>query len=768
MVIARKLLTPTLGFFALLLILVIAYFAVSTARASEAEEQQHMDVLQQGFDEELWSLEKISLALAKQTASNPVVRSAFLSGDRAALLDLDSPAFKSIQGEYRIDEHVFTQSPVTVFLDVNHPEEFGYDLSHSRLALLAANTSQRDISTLEVTTEGLSMHGIAAIQGVDPQGATAKGSVEYSIKIDRDVLTELRDKYGGEWQVMIYRQAMTISGILDIPGLKPTPHTDLLLQSTTLDAPMFVGSQIYQQALKGQKVLSRVQSQGRIYEVLTVPERDFSGQVVAVVDIFHDRTDALGVLRSRIIVAVMAGLAGLLLCWMVLSTIIGRTLQPIKSLTIAADAIAKGNLRFPIPAARPSSHAADEVEQLSSSFYSMGQQLRQLVGGLEKVVAERTRGLEKQTNQMLAASEIAREVTRLSNVEELLHEAVNRVRQRFDYYHSGVFLIDESGEYAVLRSATGEAGRQMVASGHRLRVGQVGLVGAACGTGQPRLAADVEQDPTHFKNPLLPDTRAEAAVPMRIGERIIGALDVQSRQPNAFGESDITALQMIADQLAIAVNNARLIQELNRSLIELEEAHGRLTRENWQKLAHSRPEQAGYRFYSTGAEIQTHAETLEGGRLSVTGNLAPVSIQEIPEEALAAIRAGETVGSQTDGRKDGIDQVSVPVLLRGQAIGAIQLRFDVPIKGAEVVSLVEEISPRLGLLVESARLLQEAQRLAQREQQINLIATQVRSSVNLEVILQNTVRELGKALGAKRAFIELGEYERAGEPETGV
>jgi FOG: GAF domain len=200
--------------------------------------------------------------------------------------------------------------------------------------------------------------------------------------------------------------------------------------------------------------------------------------------------------------------------------------------------------------------------------------LRELTRELEKRVGERTRqlaetslrlqeanrDLARRTAQLEAASEVARRAAAIRDVQTLLDETVRLISQRFGFYHAGVFLVDEAGEYAVLRAASSEGGQRMLARGHRLAVGEVGIVGYVAGTGKPRIALDVGEDAVFFSNPDLPHTHSEMALPLKVGERVIGVLDVQSVEPSAFTDEDVAVLQTMADQIALAIENARLLQ----------------------------------------------------------------------------------------------------------------------------------------------------------------------------------------------------------------
>jgi signal transduction histidine kinase len=181
------------------------------------------------------------------------------------------------------------------------------------------------------------------------------------------------------------------------------------------------------------------------------------------------------------------------------------------------------------------------------------------------------RSLERRVVHLQVAAEIARDAASIDKLSELLNRTVSLVRDRFGFYHAGIFLVE--GNYAVLRAASGEAGQAMLANRHQLKVGEVGIVGYVTGSGQARISLDVGNDAVYFHNPYLPDTRSEMSVPLLVGERIIGALDVQSRQANAFHSEDIAILQTLADQLAIAIENARLYESAQRRLDELSTLH---------------------------------------------------------------------------------------------------------------------------------------------------------------------------------------------------
>jgi HAMP domain-containing protein len=225
-----------------------------------------------------------------------------------------------------------------------------------------------------------------------------------------------------------------------------------------------------------------------------------------------------------------------------------RLLRPLGPLSEFAERISRGDWEFRVPG-----ESRDELGLLGQAFNRMADDLSGMYRSLEARVEERTR-------QVRTASEVARAVISTPNLEDLMRRAVELIRERFGFYHAAIFLLDDPGENAVLRAATGEVGAAMIARGHKLGVGSMSIIGWVTSRNEPRVASDVSRDPIHFKSELLPGTRSEAAVPLQVAGRVLGVLDVQSLEPNAFSPEDIDLLQTLADQLSAAIQNARLAQ----------------------------------------------------------------------------------------------------------------------------------------------------------------------------------------------------------------
>ncbi len=411
---------------------------------------------------------------------------------------------------------------------------------------------------------------------------------------------------------------------------------------------------------------------------------------------------------------------------------------PITRLTEVAVEVASGNL-----AAVATSETEDEIGTLANTFNSMTEQLSKMIVDLEGQVNERTQALERRASQIQAAAEIARDATSVMDVNTLLIETVELVVDRFGYYHAGIFLIEERGEFAVLQAATGDAGRQMLEAGHKLKVGEVGIVGFVTKHGIPRITTDVGEDAVHFNNPYLPSTRSEMALPLKISNRLIGALDVQSDEPTAFAEDDITILQILADQLAVAINNAGLLEEVQTHITELQSASGTYTEEAWENFVQRGGQQFNYRF--RGLEVE---ET---------------DLQH-PETQNAWRRGNRVIVSPENGGPESQTALAVPVKIRDQTVGVLNLRFDSDHIPHETITLVEEIANRMALVLENTRLIEESQRTAYRQMLIGEITNRMRSSLDMDSVLQTAVKEMQTVLNLAEVEVQIGSPQEPAPP----
>ena len=324
--------------------------------------------------------------------------------------------------------------------------------------------------------------------------------------------------------------------------------------------------------------------------------------------------------------------------------------------------------------------------------------------------------LEKRTERLRTVAEVAHIAVSISNFDHLLSSITQIISNRLGYYHVGIFLVNEQGQYAILRSANTDGGFKMLARGHRLLVGQEGVVGYVTRSGQPRIAMDTWSDTLFQDNPDLPETRSELALPLKVGEIVIGALDIQSTEPDAFTEDDISTLSVLADQVAIAIQNARLYEQSQRSLRDAEIVSSQASGLAWKGYAE---------------KMQTKGYRYDGIR---------------PEPLKEAFRSSSEN-----------DAMLLPLQLRWQTIGRLQLKAsNSSHKWTEdELAIVEATIERVALALEGARLLEDAQKRATRETFLSDMAAKLGTSFNLDSILRDTVEELGQTLKGSTVSFQL-------------
>ena len=360
--------------------------------------------------------------------------------------------------------------------------------------------------------------------------------------------------------------------------------------------------------------------------------------------------------------------------------------EPLRRLTLHVSRFSSEQLRMKQKATiEPIQiHTRDELEDLATVFHQITTDLVHAFDNFEERITERTREIERRSNLLKAVADVGKAITSFRDLSELLQQATYLIHENFGYYHVGIFLLDEHKEYAVLSATNSEGGHRMLEKKHQLKVGETGIVGYVTQNAKARIALDVGKDAVYFDNPDLPQTRSEMALPLIVGGQILGALDVQSTEPQAFSEEDISTLQILAEQIAIAIQNANLFDEAEKALETSRMSYGEVSREAWSKILRNQP-RIGF-LATPPTTVQIHSENLEA-------NLAK------------AFETGDLIiGS------DGLT-ISMPIRVRGQIIGAIRLKKSAISESwtQDETNLAIALSDQLSGALESARLYKESQ-----------------------------------------------------------
>lgn len=382
---------------------------------------------------------------------------------------------------------------------------------------------------------------------------------------------------------------------------------------------------------------------------------------------------------------------------------------------------AMGRRDFDVPV--PTTHRQDEIGGLNTAFVDMRSQVRGQINILESRIA--TQGRDIATTQ-----EISRFAASQRDLQTLLDKVVDLIVERFsNIYHAQIFLLDDAAEYAVLRASTNEPGRELLARGHKLAVGSVSVIGQVTEHGRIVVARDTSDSEVHRRNEFLPDTRAELAIPLMLGDTVFGAMDVQSRRPDVFEPDEISVLQTMADQIAVAIDNARLYQDTVRIREEIQQVNREATLQAWREFMYE----------------QRYRELVSEAGVATGSDLTDLRHQ--------AVQSGRiTIGEVT---RRGTIPIAVPIQLRGSTLGAVEWELPAGELNETKLQLAQELANRMAIGLDGTRLYEESQRATERERIVNTIAAKLTPQTAIEEILETAVREIGEALHLPHVSIRL-------------
>ena len=372
--------------------------------------------------------------------------------------------------------------------------------------------------------------------------------------------------------------------------------------------------------------------------------------------------------------------------------------------------------------------------KIGTSFSEIEDDLSENTTKLNKQVEELelvTHQANKRAGQLKALSFVAKAVLSIQNLDNLLPRITAILSEQLSFYHIGIFLLDDAKEYAVLTATNSTGGQKMLERNHRLKVGEEGVVGYAAETGRPRAASDIEKDMFFLTNSDLPETHAELALPLKVGISTIGVLDLQSSEISAFTDEDIEVFSMFADYISLAIQNARRLQEIQKTTTESDTLYRNYLRQEWKSFASQR-RNPGYLYNISGSK--------------------PIIKKQESIEIQQAIQSGKPTISQEKTQS----RLSVPIKLRGQVIGVLNIQSGSTHSWEDdEIDIATAVADRVGLAVENARLLEDSQSRAARERTISEITSKIGSSINIRNVLQTAVEELGHILPGSDVIIQL-------------
>ena len=455
-------------------------------------------------------------------------------------------------------------------------------------------------------------------------------------------------------------------------------------------------------------------------------------------------------------IAFLAGLLGIFVA--------RRLSAPLVDLSNTATEVAGGNLSIVAKVAGPS-----EIAQVASTFNVMTSRLRELIGNLEQRVADRTKALA-------TSAEVSRRLSTILNQRELIIEVVEQVKEAFGYYHAHIYLVE--GDELVMAGGTGDAGAAMLAEGHKLPKGR-GLVGRAVESNETVLVPDTTQDPEWLPNPLLPETKSEVAIPISVGDQVLGVLDVQHDETNGLGQEDVDALQSIANQVAVAIQNINQYEKTQKMAADLgvvanvgiatstiTEA-GHLLQEvvDLSKRSFNLYHAHIYLLNESGDVLELASGAGEVGRKMVAeGHAIPLDREQSLVARAARTQEGVVVNDvQTDPNflpnpllPKTRAEMAVPMLVGGKVVGVLDVQSEQVNRFSDTdVDIQTTLASQIAVALQNARSFTNAQKQAERETTLNTITQKIQSTATIEEAMQIAARELGHALGMKPTLVAL-------------
>lgn len=333
---------------------------------------------------------------------------------------------------------------------------------------------------------------------------------------------------------------------------------------------------------------------------------------------------------------------------------------------------------------------------------------------LEARIAERTQQLSRRTEILEATSFVTHQTAILQNLDKLLDRVVVLISEHFWCYHAGIYLINQRGDYLTLQAASSDGGKRLMERGFRIRFGMEGMIGFVAAEKKPRFSGDISNDAVFISNPELAETRSELSLPLIVQNKIIGVLDMQSTEANVFKHDEIEILQVMADQIAVAIEHARSFAESNLTISQLEVISNEKTRQNWKnELTNRKPM---YRYSASG--------------------VTPIEKPVLPQ---------------------GKNVLDIPIVLRGEKIGNISLKRKAEFQKwtSQEEAIASEVAAQTALALENIRLVERTQERAVREQAISNVSARIRETLDLDIVLRTSAREIQKVLNLQEAEIRL-------------
>jgi PAS domain S-box-containing protein len=594
-----------------------------TKQEIEQASHEHSEANYESYVSRIKVEQNTAEALAESIAQRPDVKELYLAGDRQALYDLLAPTFNELKEKNRI-VHLYIEDPTgTVFLRVHKPEQFGDDITYRGTASDALS-ERRTTSGIEIGANRIGVRGVTPMYS----GNQLIGLVEIGLDFDEQFVKDLQALSGSNYSMWVTYEAAAPAGMKPNADAFVSPLEDMFYYTGTITKPWNISPEVYREVLAtGQPTFEVITQNAASPSIVYIaPLYGYKNKIIGIFEIadsYQGTLDALQRTRTNILEVV----AGITLLGLALIAFFYRrlVLRPLAALAEFANQQLSGDT-----GQRVFIGSNDEFEQLAATFNNLADAVEERQWNLEERVRERTYDLER-------ASEVGRLVAeKVTNVQNMLNEATEIIRARFNLYYTQVYLADPTGKTLTLKSGTGEVGQQLLARGHHLLIQSSSINGRAASEKKAMVVSDTTQSPNFLPNPLLPKTRSEMVVPLLIGDRLVGVLDMQSETPGALNETNLTAFETLAGQLSIAIQNASLLAQSEESRKQLEMNASRAVQKGWDDFMNGidRGERIGFGYDQDKTVKLTEVVNTDPSTLNIPIKLvdAPIGTIQVKEE----------------------------------------------------------------------------------------------------------------------------------------
>lgn len=512
-------------------------------KETEEDEQQLLLRLNTEYNDDISTLQESAESLSISLADREDIKQLFIAKDRQELIDLLTPVFETLRDQYNI-RHLYVEDlDGTVFVRIHNPESFGDDVTYRPTAAAALATRQT-ISGVDIGPNRIGIRSVSPMF----EGGVFIGMLEIGLDYDQSFINDVKAHTGADYTMWVTNATAEPAGLKATENGFPSPLKDIFFYSSTTTSPLPIESDVYLRVLQtGEPEFQYVTVGNEELSVLVAPMLGYGNKIIGILEISVSRADTVATLqsnlRSELFSSMLFLFIGLLLIWFGSRYIV---IRPLEELSQTAQQQLEGNL-----SARANVKTGDELEQLGQTLNAVSSQLQETLQGLEERVAARTKDLA-------TVAEVGTATSTMLETTRLLQTVVDLTKERFNLYHSHIYLLDDAGENLVLAAGAGEPGRIMAAEKRSIPINrEQSLVARAARERRGVTVNDVTQAPDFLPNPLLPDTRSELAVPMLVGDTLIGVFDIQSDAVGRFTDSDINIQTTLGAQLASSVQNAR-------------------------------------------------------------------------------------------------------------------------------------------------------------------------------------------------------------------